>query len=294
VSVSSFSTEPIAVGAEGPRTALIVGVGEALGTQEARLRRPFVGPAGQFLDECLKSAGIIRRDIYLTNVIKEQPYRNEIERFIDLSKKTPVITPEAQAYIEILREELSALPCNIIVAFGNTPLFALTGQTGVTKRRGSVYPCTLVPGKKVLACIHPSAALRQYLFKYPIIRDLKRAVLESGFPEIRNDDHNIRLEPSFFESAEFLHRILENETSTALDIEVFNEEMSCISLGNPSIGYLCIPFIGTEGDYFSAEQESELMSLLCAICAHPLIRKIGQNLVFDATFLFCKYGIQMR
>ena len=58
----------------GPREATIAIVGDQPGTTEVRWRpkpTPFVGPAGKALDGCLYSVGINRRDVYLTNVIKD-------------------------------------------------------------------------------------------------------------------------------------------------------------------------------------------------------------------------------
>src|SRR5262245_34034492 len=55
---------------EGPANAAMLLVGEAPGDQEDRLGKPFVGPAGKLLDAALASAGIARKDVYLTNVVK--------------------------------------------------------------------------------------------------------------------------------------------------------------------------------------------------------------------------------
>ncbi len=55
---------------EGPRRARLMLVGEQPGDREDIEGHPFVGPAGRMLDEALDAAGIDRRDIYLTNVVK--------------------------------------------------------------------------------------------------------------------------------------------------------------------------------------------------------------------------------
>ena len=64
---------------------------------------------------------------------------------------------KAKVYIETLKRELEKVDCNVIIALGNIPLYVLTGERSVTKWRGSILECTLIPGKKVVACIHPSA-----------------------------------------------------------------------------------------------------------------------------------------
>lgn len=59
-----------AVPGEGPADARIIFVGEGPGEQEDAQGRPFVGSAGQFLNELLSEAGIDRRDVFITNIVK--------------------------------------------------------------------------------------------------------------------------------------------------------------------------------------------------------------------------------
>src|SRR5262249_49975260 len=59
-----------AVAGAGPRHAPIMMVGEQPGDSEDRAGKPFVGPAGQLLDDALAEAGVERHDVYLTNAVK--------------------------------------------------------------------------------------------------------------------------------------------------------------------------------------------------------------------------------
>ncbi len=77
------------VGPEGDPTGKICIVGDAPGTSEVKLGKPFVGPAGHLLTECLQAAEIIRSSCYITNVIKEKPHGNNTSSFLDISKKIP-------------------------------------------------------------------------------------------------------------------------------------------------------------------------------------------------------------
>ncbi|MDP2661057.1 MAG: uracil-DNA glycosylase, partial [Dehalococcoidia bacterium] len=65
-----------AVPGEGPADAEVMFVGEAPGFYEDQQARPFVGPAGRFLDELIASAGLRRDQVYITNVIKCRPPDN--------------------------------------------------------------------------------------------------------------------------------------------------------------------------------------------------------------------------
>lgn len=61
---------------EGDVQSRIVFIGEAPGEREAKTGRPFVGAAGKVLDELLASIGIRRKDVYITNVVKDRPPGN--------------------------------------------------------------------------------------------------------------------------------------------------------------------------------------------------------------------------
>jgi len=167
------------VSSKGPKDCKIAIVGEAPGSTEMKLGEPFVGSSGKLLNNLLSTAGIIRSRCFITNVIKEQPYKNNIKIFIDLSKKAVKETPEYHNYVKILKKELDSCDANVIVAVGAVPLYALCGERGIIKRRGSMYESTLLPGRKVIPTIHPAAALRQYLFQHYILYDLIRVKRES-------------------------------------------------------------------------------------------------------------------
>src|SRR6185295_5161836 len=66
----------LAVPGEGPLTAEVMCIGEAPGANEDRQGRPFVGNAGQFLEELLAAAGLTRPEVYICNVLKCRPPGN--------------------------------------------------------------------------------------------------------------------------------------------------------------------------------------------------------------------------
>src|SRR5260370_1819046 len=67
-----------AVPGEGSSHAKILFIGEGPGFHEDKQGRPFVGPAGQFLDELLASINLKRSDVFITNVVKCRPPENLI------------------------------------------------------------------------------------------------------------------------------------------------------------------------------------------------------------------------
>ena len=285
----------------GNLQAKLGGCGEQPGIEEIRSRppKPFVGPAGRGLDECFQMTKIMRRDLYLTNVIKDLDA--PLSHYINIGTQGRfTIHPEGYQYIQELGEELSKLNLNCIVAFGNVPLIALCNRVGITKWRGSVLESTLVPGLKVVPTFHPATFIPpkfKFLNKPLIIEDLMRANYESGFREIKRRSRSITIRPSFNQTREVLNYCYEvglRGQTIGIDIEVINGEVDCISLGWSDSQACSIPFRCQQGDYFNPEEELEIMLLVAKIIQDERVVKAGANFIFDTQFLFHKYGIIPR
>ncbi|MFG0289420.1 MAG: UdgX family uracil-DNA binding protein [Rhodopirellula sp. JB044] len=140
---------------EGPRDAKIVLVGEQPGDREDLEGRPFVGPAGQLLDECLATAGIRRDEIYITNVVKHFKFTERGKR--RLHKKPD--SREIFACRPWLEAELAAIGPTTLVCLGATPAQALFGRDfRITSGRGSLRPTEWC--QRTIATWHPAAILR--------------------------------------------------------------------------------------------------------------------------------------
>ena len=285
----------------GNRQAKLAGCGEQPGLYEIRSRppKPFIGPSGKGLDECFLMTKILRRDLYLTNVIKDLD--KPLNHYINIdSHGNAKVHPEGYQYIQELADELKALNLNCIVVFGNIPLFALTNRIGITKWRGSVLESTIVPGLKVIPTFHPATFIPpkfNFLNKPLICEDLRRAKHESEFPEIRRKERKIIIRPVFNQSIDCLSYCYEaglRGQTIAIDIEVVNGEVDCISFGWSNTEAISIPFRDQRGDYFTIIQELEIMVLVAKIIQEPRIAKVGANFIFDTQFLFHKYGIRPR
>ena len=287
----------------GNPNAKLAGCGEQPALQELREGKPFVGPSGKGLDECFIMTKILRRDIYLTNVIKDLD--KPLKSYIDIgSHGKATVSEEGYQYIQELGEELKKLKksghLNCIVAFGNIALFALTNRIGITKWRGSVLESTIVPGLKVIPTFHPATFIPpkfNFLNKPLIVEDLLRAKDESNYPEIKRKERNITIRPSFSQSIECLNYCYEiglRGQTLGIDIEVINGEVDCISFSWSDTEAISIPFRDQTGDYFAPDQELEIMLLVAKVIQDEKISKVGANFIFDMQFLFRKYGICPR
>jgi uracil-DNA glycosylase family protein len=141
---------------EGPRGAPVMFVGEQPGDQEDVIGRPFVGPAGQLLDQALEEAGIDRRLIYITNAVKHF-------KFVPRGRRRIHQSPSPQE-IEICRfwldAERTAVDPALIVLLGGSAGRAVLGRpVAVTRERGR--PFDLPDGGTAFLTVHPSYLLRQ-------------------------------------------------------------------------------------------------------------------------------------
>jgi DNA polymerase len=144
-----------AVGGAGPKRARIMLVGEQPGDQEDLAGAPFVGPAGQLLDQALDEAGIERRAVYLTNAVKHFKWEPRGKRRLH---KTPA-QREIEACGVWLEQELAQVRPEVVVALGSTALKAVLGASLVTLKDTLGQPIRH-GGRWVVTVYHPSYVLR--------------------------------------------------------------------------------------------------------------------------------------
>lgn len=287
----------VAVPPEGDLTkAKYVIVGDQPGYVEMRTLQPFSGPVGRELTEDLKIIGIARSDCYLTNVIKN--FTGPLEEQIYF-KKGVHTTSVFNEWVEQLYSELLHARVPIIV-FGNAALYALTGKWGITKWRGSRVPSSLLPGKIVYPILHPGTVLpptNQFLNKTLIQFDLRKVKFEVD-GHYQPTTRELIVAPSYDDVMCYLKECETKGLNGAIidyDIEIYGEEVSCISFSVPRDHYtaMSIPFFYGK-DYFTPEQETAIWLCIATLLENERIAKRGQNVIFDTHFLLRKYGIKGR
>jgi uracil-DNA glycosylase len=140
---------------EGSASSELVFVGEQPGDKEDLEGRPFVGPAGQLLDDALEQAGIDRGTAYVTNAVKHFKWEPRGKRRIHQKPNAA----EVAACRVWLDAELTLIKPRVLVCLGATAAQALLGrQFRVSKQRGVPVDSDLAP--VVMATVHPSSILR--------------------------------------------------------------------------------------------------------------------------------------
>lgn len=138
---------------EGNPDAALLFVGEAPGETEDQLGRPFVGKAGQKLDEMIRALGLAREDVYIANVLKSRPPGNRTPLQDEVDKCGPY-----------LMEQIRIIDPRVIVTLGGpaTKLLLRT-ELGITRLRG-VWAELDLGGRSVpvMPTFHPAYLLRNY------------------------------------------------------------------------------------------------------------------------------------
>jgi uracil-DNA glycosylase family protein len=130
-------------------------VGEQPGDKEDLQGRPFVGPAGAVLDKALAAAGIDRKDVYVTNIVKHFKWEPRGKR--RLHKKPNAL--EISACRPWLEAEIKVVKPEVVVLLGATAAQGMMGsQFRVTNLRGQWVQSNIAP--LVMATVHPSSILR--------------------------------------------------------------------------------------------------------------------------------------
>jgi len=152
----------------GPATSEIMFIGEGPGFNENEQGLPFVGAAGKFLDELLAQAGLVRRDVWIGNVVKCRPPEN----------RDPV-PEELAACDRYLERQIAAINPRIIVTLGRFsmgkffPDARISAVHGQMRRSGDRF---------IISMFHPAAALHQAKLKPTILADFAQlpALLEKA------------------------------------------------------------------------------------------------------------------
>jgi DNA polymerase len=138
--------------ADGDPQAAIMVIGEAPGSDEDRLGKPFVGVSGMLLNKMLAAAGLPRESVYITNVLNWRPPGNR--------KPTP---GEVALSLPFLLRHIELVDPKLILLSGDSAAKALTGsREGITRLRGKWQDIETESGRsyRALPTFHPSFLLR--------------------------------------------------------------------------------------------------------------------------------------
>ncbi len=158
--------------ADGDPNARLMFVGEGPGADEDAQGLPFVGRAGQLLNNMINAMGLKRSEVYIANVVKCRPPQN----------RTPE-PDEASTCMQFLWRQIDVVRPEVIVALGATAAtYLLGGKTSLASLRGRIHS---VRGAKLIVTYHPAFLLRDPRQKGEAWKDLQIAMKELGLKALK-------------------------------------------------------------------------------------------------------------
>jgi len=153
--------------ADGDPNARLMFVGEGPGADEDAQGLPFVGKAGQLLNNMIGAMGLKREQVYIANIVKCRPPANRVPE--------PV---EANTCSQFLLRQIDVVQPEIIVALGSTAATYLLGvKQSLAGLRGRWHSCR---GAKLVVTYHPAFLLRDPRQKGEAWKDLQMVMKEMG------------------------------------------------------------------------------------------------------------------
>lgn len=145
---------------EGDPHSKIMFIGEAPGKVEDRLGRPFVGPAGKFLDELLESIGLGRKSVFIANMVKCRPPENRDPQ-----------EDEMETCRQWLDKQIEIINPKVFVPLGRYALAKFLPTAVISKEHGKLYSRA---GKVYFLMYHPAVVLYKGSMRAVLLEDFKK------------------------------------------------------------------------------------------------------------------------
>ena len=142
-------------------------VGEAPGASEDKQGRPFVGRAGKLLDQLLEAAGLVRDEVFITNVVKARPPGNRDPKAAEVAHHLPW-----------LERQLALVAPSVVIPLGRHALAHFAPGRKITEVHGEL----IAEGdRRLVPWLHPAAALRNRDLRETLLQDARAlpGILES-------------------------------------------------------------------------------------------------------------------
>jgi len=154
-----YSRRNAVPGAGNPHSEIMF-IGEGPGFHENQQGLPFVGAAGQFLDELLAEAGLKREDVFITNVVKCRPPGNRDPQ-----------PEELEACKPYLERQIAAINPDVIVTLGRFSMGHFIKNGKISSIHGRSFWSN---GRMIIPMYHPAAALHQPSLRSVVVEDFKK------------------------------------------------------------------------------------------------------------------------
>src|SRR3990167_3407611 len=256
---------------EGPMNAEVVFVGEAVGADEEREGRPFVGKAGKRLQVLIeKYLGLQRNGVYITNVVKHRPPGNR------KPYKREVLAGEPW-----LKVELAALSPRVIVPMGDTAVKWFLPDAKVSQVHGK--PHVREDGVIIVPWYHPAAGFRSPKVLRAIIEDAK-----DFWIRVKSAGNAVETKYELVDDlGAYEYAVSYMGQPLGFDVETTAWKVGKVNRFGPIVGY------SLSAQPMSAVYAGEPPQAIASVLADARVRKVCHNAKFEYKRLR-EIGIEMR
>ena len=286
----------------GPSNAKYMIVGDAPSREDIQQNKAFAGVVGEELDKLLRENGIARDECYCTYVAPIcMPFETSDKAFF--ATKTSGRYPEYKGKfpmpivvlgIKALEADIKRIEPKKILLLGHLALWAVTGEWGVGKFRGSQLEYRVSFGADgiksipALATYPPQTVINMWQYRSIVARDLRRL---KEWPEKRITSYITS--PLMTQVEDICKALIEAASKEPItisaDIETRDNHIACIGFAWSLTQAICIPLSSSSNTskcYWTEEQEFEIYILIHSILTDPDIHIIWQNGCFDSQFIW--------
>ena len=230
----------------------------------------------KLLDTCLSNAGIDKKEIYITPIIK----MNDLK---------------AEDFVDELQGEITSINPNVIVPFGDIALNSICGGGHSTKKyRGSILQ-DQTKTYKVIPSWHPQECIKKWINTHMLVFDLQRIKKQSLFPDIRKIKRTYIIRPTYEEVHDEIDKLAKGEYLT-LDLETFKRSsvIRAVGIGGSISRAMCIPILNRLTPIWHRAEEIEIWKRLIWLLTETKVKIIAQNATFELTQMFPFTGKKMK
>lgn len=266
----------------------------------------FSGGSGQEFKKMCREAGFEFRDCYHDMVFSIPKHTIfESKHYVeDWTKKNPFVKPKFQEHVDHVLQAIYDSNCKLVVALGDLSLFILTGEKSVAKWRGSRMECEINGRRvKVIPTYAASRILKVWDWRHIAVYDLQRVATESLSMTYVEPNWNFVIKPDFETVRDILSMLLwqlDNNYPDGMllshDLETINRHISCSGIAWSVTDAICIPFMtpeegrGGNHNYWTVDEEAEILCLQQKILTHTNARVVGQNYLYDMQHIAKSWG----
>ncbi len=155
---------------EGSHDASIMFVGEAPGKNEAATGKPFCGASGRVLDELVASIGLDRKDVYVTNIVKDRPTDNRDPSPAEIALYAPFLDRQ----IEIIQPKVIATLGRFSMAYLMNKFGLVSELKSISQIHGQAFQAQASYGPiRIIPLYHPAVALYNGSMKVQLLKDFQ-------------------------------------------------------------------------------------------------------------------------